>query len=107
MGTIVASPTDTFAENKYDGSSNGRGTVDPWPEFTEDPFSDFTAKHSNNDPFNGSSDFAVNQKNGNGFSFHAATDEAKRQESIQELIITEENYMADMKIVKQVYSYSL
>ncbi len=109
-GTIVASATDAFADINYDGSTNGRSAAEPWPEFTEDPFSNYATNHSSSDPFKDSgfgngndSDFPINQKNGNGFSFHAATDESKRQESIQELIVTEENYMADMKIVKQVY----
>ena len=35
-------------------------------------------------------------------SISSGTDESKRQDSIQELIVTEENYMTDMNIVKEV-----
>lgn len=77
--------------------------MDVWPEFAEfeneDPFNDFGNKFTSEDPFN---EFKQNDfvKNGNGF--HPAADETKRQETIQELITTEENYMADMKIFKKV-----
>lgn len=102
MGRFVASPTESSTGNNRNSVS--RPSLDSWPEFpefqTDDPFKNFNNSYGSDDTAFPGNDFP---KNGNGYGIHASADETKRQESIHELITTEENYMADMGIFKKVW----
>lgn len=101
---------EPFGADTFDDSAFGNGGETEWPEFP----AAFSNAPKNNSSFNSSAGASRSVKdpfspvhngssrNGFGNNFHVSAEETNRQESIQELIITEEKYMADMGTVKQV-----
>ncbi|ODM95301.1 Intersectin-2 [Orchesella cincta] len=104
-----------FGMGKFDDSvfaeDNGEMTDADWPDF---PTSENTSMTSNSNG-NGINHFntsftseAFNYQtshthNNNGSAVYESAEESKRQDSILELITTEENYMADLGIVKKCF----
>lgn len=82
----------------------GETSADPWSEHVfsttirpSDSFGDvFSNGNSSSAVSTLSNASTLNQ------SISSGTEESKRQDCIQELIVTEQNYMGDMKIVKDV-----